>query len=172
MAGIPLVNSNGVDDINTSIIAIKKEINSVGNTEVNVTLNMPENSIPVDTVASGDMHAVTSNAVSRAMSYSTEEHKTGKKWINGKDIYSKTYYNVSNFPHSAGLTNVDEITKIDAIAIDVNSNFYPLPFVTVISGVTYFTNVYYNKNNNAIYSDSNSNIEGVNVTLEYTKTTD
>ena len=170
MAGIPLVNSNSVNDINTSIIAIKKEISSTGNTDVNVTVNLPENSIPVDTVTSGDMHAVTSNAVSRAMSYSTEEVNTGKKWINGKDIYSKTYYNVLNFPQSAGLTNVGEITKIDAVAIDVNLNFYPLPFVTVISGVTYYTNIYYNKNNNTIYSDTNSNIEGVNVTLEYTKT--
>jgi hypothetical protein len=110
------------------------------------------------------------NTLNEQRSYSTTEVNTGKKWINGKDIYSKTFYNVSNFPCSAGLTNVDEIIKIDAVAIDVNSNFYPLPFVTVISGVTYYTNIYYNKNNNAIYSDSNSNIEGVNVTLEYTKT--
>jgi hypothetical protein len=68
MAGIPLVNSNSVNDINTSIIAIKKEISSTGNTDVNVTVNLPENSIPVDTVADGDMHAVTSNAVALAIS--------------------------------------------------------------------------------------------------------
>ena len=126
----------------------------------------------VDVVETGNMHPVTSNAVSRAMSYSTEEVNTGKKWIDGKPIYSKTYYNVSNFPQSAGLTNVDVITKINAVAKDVSSNFYPLPFITVISGVTYYTNIYYNKNNNAIYSDSNSNIESANITIEYTKTTD
>lgn len=68
MAGIPLVNSNSVNDINTSIIAIKKEISSSGNTDVNVTVNLPENSIPVDAVTSGDMHAVTSNAVFLASS--------------------------------------------------------------------------------------------------------
>lgn len=126
--------------------------------------------LPVDAVTANNMQSVTSNAVSRAMSYSTEEVNTGKKWINGKDIYSKTYYNVSNFPHSAGLTNVDEITKIKAVAKDVGSNFFSLPFITMNSGVTYFTNIFYNKNDNAIYSDSNSNVESVNITIEYTKT--
>lgn len=89
MAGIPLVNSNDVNDINTSIIAIKKEINSVGNTEVNVTLNMPENSIPVDTVASGNMHAVTSNAVAEAVSFTATEKISGNYFDNIR--YHKTY---------------------------------------------------------------------------------
>ena len=35
------------------------------------------------------MQSVTSNAVSRAMSYSTSEVNTGKKWIDGKTIYRK-----------------------------------------------------------------------------------
>ena len=45
--------------------------------------------LPVDTVALNNMHSVTSNAVSRAMSYSTDEVNTGKKWIDGKTIYRK-----------------------------------------------------------------------------------
>ena len=45
----------------------KKEISSTGNTDVNVTVNLPENSIPVDAVTDGDMHAVTSNAVANLL---------------------------------------------------------------------------------------------------------
>ena len=189
MNTIPLVKGNTQEEINTSLIALKKALDEMNSSssktdasvqsqikQINELIENINTQIedlqPVNSVTSGNMQSVTSNAVSRAMSYSTSEVNTGKKWINGKTIYSKTYYNVSNFPHSAGLTNVDEITKIDAVAIDVGSNFYPLPFVTVVNGVTYYANIYYNKNNNAIYSDSNSNIEGVNVTLEYTKTTD
>ena len=87
MTGIPLVNTNSVNDINTSIIAIKKEMKSSGETEVNVNVNLPDTAIPVDEVTSGNMHSVTSNAVAEAMSYSTSEVNTGKKWIDGKPIY-------------------------------------------------------------------------------------
>jgi hypothetical protein len=48
-----------------------------------------ELSAPVDTVQSGNMHAVTSNAVAESLSYSTEEMATGGKWIDGKPIYRK-----------------------------------------------------------------------------------
>ena len=38
------------------------------------------------------MHSVTSDAVSKAISYSTTEHFTGKYWIDGKPIYKKSGY--------------------------------------------------------------------------------
>ena len=46
---------------------------------------------PVDTVTLNNMHSVTSDAVSRAMSYSTNEVNTGKKWIDGRTIYRKVF---------------------------------------------------------------------------------
>lgn len=58
------------------IIATKDEGNELSN--------------PVDVVQDGNMHAVTSNAVSDSISYSTNEVKTGGKWIDGKPIYRKT----------------------------------------------------------------------------------
>jgi len=45
---------------------------------------------PVDVVEEDNLHAVTSNAVSEAISYSTTEHFTGKYWIDGKKIYAIT----------------------------------------------------------------------------------
>ena len=48
-----------------------------------------ELSQPVDVVESGNLHAVTSNAVAESLSYSTTEQKTGGVWIDGKPIYRK-----------------------------------------------------------------------------------
>lgn len=64
-SNVPLVRSNSVNDINTSIIAIKKELGKNGDpiTNVNVEVNYPDACNPVDSVIDGDMHAITSNAV-------------------------------------------------------------------------------------------------------------
>lgn len=60
---------------------------TIGNTSIQRWILLSP--LPVDTVASNNMHSVTSNAVSRAMSYSTDEVNTGKKWIDGNTIYRK-----------------------------------------------------------------------------------
>ena len=91
---IPLVRNNTKDAINTSIIAIKKNLERINSllglvdssepdlsglatkqeledavTEINNTIDEVETSLqPVDTVTSGDMHSVTSNAVADALS--------------------------------------------------------------------------------------------------------
>jgi hypothetical protein len=86
---IPLVRNNTKDAINTSIIAIKKNLERINSllgladssepdlsglatkqeledavTEINNTIDEVETSLqPVDAVTSGNMHSVTSNAV-------------------------------------------------------------------------------------------------------------
>ena len=74
---IPLVQNNDKDSINTSLNAIKRNldrINSMLGLVDNTTAGM-ENEIallqPVDTVASGNLHSVTSNAVARVLSKSS-----------------------------------------------------------------------------------------------------
>lgn len=44
-----------------------------------------------DTVTEGDLNPVTSNAVAKAVNYSTDEVKTGATWIDGKPIYRKVF---------------------------------------------------------------------------------
>ena len=117
MTGIPLVNSNSVNDINTSIIAIKKEMKSSGETEVNVNVNLPDTAIPVDEVTSSNMHSVTSNAVANARSYLTSEINTGKTWINGKPIYKRVWYKANGWD---SYDIVDYIDNCDVI-IDMKS---------------------------------------------------
>jgi hypothetical protein len=120
--GIPLVRNNSVDDINTSIIAIKKELGKggsgdMGDVNVNVDVkyevtdtvedgnSLPVTSqgvydyvegqgfTPVDEVEKNNMKAITSNAVANSLSYSTTEQKTGGVWIDGKMIYRKVIEN-------------------------------------------------------------------------------
>ena len=83
-SNIPLVRSNSVNDINTSIIAIKKELKTNGETDINVNVDVNyevattveegnskpvtsgavyDYATPVDTVQDGNLKAVTSNAV-------------------------------------------------------------------------------------------------------------
>jgi hypothetical protein len=113
MNTIPLVKGNTQEEINTSLIALKKALDEMNSssgktdasvqsqikqineliTSINSHLDTIDGQItdlqPVDSVTSGNMQSVTSNAVSRAMSYSTSEVNTGKKWIDGKTIYRK-----------------------------------------------------------------------------------
>ena len=67
MNDIPLVRTNNVDDINTSLIAVKKTISEKGDIrEVNVDVSVHTDA--VDEVTFGEMSPVTSNAVSVALS--------------------------------------------------------------------------------------------------------
>ena len=68
-----------------------------------------EMSIPVNEVRSGEMHAVTSNAVSKSLSYSTEEKKTGGYWADSKPIYQKTY---TGLTIEASVTTIDTLTNV------------------------------------------------------------
>ena len=110
---IPLVQEATRDAINTSIIAIKRNIE-----RINMLLGLVDSGsdpdlsglatkqelqdaitelTPVDEVTADNMQSVTSNAVSKSFSYSTDEIDTGTLWYNGNKIYKKTfiYDNVS-----------------------------------------------------------------------------
>jgi tetrahydromethanopterin S-methyltransferase subunit B len=100
---IPLVRNNTKDAINTSIIAIKKNLERINSllgladssepdlsglatkqeledtvTEINNTIDEVETSLqPVDTVTSGNMHSVTSNAVAEYIQRTSYGFKIG-----------------------------------------------------------------------------------------------
>ena len=104
---------------------------------------------PVDTVALNNMQSVTSNAVSRAMSYSTSEVNTGKKWIDGKTIYRKVlvsqntiFVDTSDYKNSGAPfpDNRDLIISIDARLLIKNWLYYstgnPTLYVASITPTT------------------------------------
>jgi hypothetical protein len=133
---------------------------------------------PVNTVQSGNMHAVTSNAVSESLSYSTTEQKTGGKWIDGKPIYRKTLELILST--SGGIIanlselNIDTVVNMRGVIFNTTSDFIVLNgsysyhtdniifFIRKTDGCLYF------------YRDGATYTEGApcNFTVEYTKTTD
>lgn len=134
----------------------------------------------VDVVETDNMHSVTSNAVSRAMSYSTTEQKTGGVWIDGKPIYRKVV-DCGNAPNGSSqlvaseytnhnISNIGAITKLDLYA-SYNSPFSVLsvPFIdgqgNEIDGFIDSTKITIRANNNA------SGYKVIAI-IEYTKTTD
>ena len=185
--GIPLVRNNSVDDINTSIIAIKKELGKggsgdMGDVNVNVDVkyevtdtvedgnSLPVTSqgvydyvegqgfTPVDEVAINNMKAVTSNAVAKSLSYSTTEQKTGKKWIDGKMIYRKVIQ--GTFANGTVLlNNVDMMTFCYGLT---GGDMLPK------ESTGFFYKVRLNSTNHTIYIDASATVDYM-ITVEYTK---
>lgn len=161
-------HANSAAEMNTQIIKNQDDIKLLQNKTVE--------SCPVDVVEKGNMHAVTSNAVADAISYSTNEVKTGGTWIDGKPIYRKTLV-------YEGATTANESINLGSI-----SNFGD---VKTINGSLKFDrgNVihlgYMNNDNNKVFEstiDAGGNITTISpynnsnskivITVEYTKTTD
>ena len=111
---------------------------------------------PVAVVEKDNTHAVQSGAVASALSYSTEEHFTGRYWIDGKPIYTVCKYLYQNGAVVQGVTyegssimsgdvmppNIDSIIKSHVVSkrsdgfIDtcVSDDFVPNP----TTGKVYF----------------------------------
>lgn len=117
------------------------------------------------------------NTLNEERSYSTTEHLTGRKWIDGKPTYEKTI-DCGNLPNNTikSLQNVfadvDTFIKLRGFAMSNNTNI-PLPYIDISGGVTYLANVYLaGKTNLNINTNYNFSSYKGTVTVEYTKTTD
>lgn len=131
----------------------------------------------VDTVTSGNMHSVTSNAVSQSLSYSTEEVNTGAVWIDGKPIYKKTI-NTGALPNATSksvnhnISNLDYVVLIFGVASVPSGNKIPLPYIDQAIP-TYSLTLYTTMTSvNMQTSTNRSQYSKSYVTLFYTKTTD
>lgn len=135
-----------------------------------------ELSAPVDTVQSGNMHAVTSNAVAESLSYSTEEMATGGKWIDGKPIYRKVYTgivaNTTGYNVLGGIiSNIDSIIKLGGI---VDNLLQPAGSSRGMQIPNRYINLVYDDTNgiNLNYPPSDvTSYKHYVIIIEYTKTT-
>ena len=189
---IPLVQENTKDAINTSIIAIKRNIERInnllglsGSEEIDTSIFATKEELdaleaalqPVDEVTVDNMQSVTSNAVAESFSYSTTEQKTGGVWIDGKPIYRKVIdcgalpnANVKFVPHN--ISNFRTIVKIYGIAERIGATL-PLPYVTTDAQTNYDVAVFVETNNIGIVNYTNmTDYTKSYVVVEYTKTTD
>ena len=133
-------------------------------------------SVPVDEVKSGDMHAVTSNAVAESLSYSTTEQKTGGVWIDGKPIYRKVIDfgvlpNTTSKTVLTGITNVQNYTNIYGVAWTNLGYVRSVPFVRTSGKVLDLTITPQNEVTIETNGDESQFIN-CSIILEYTKTTD
>ena len=129
------------------------------------------NSVTVD-----NMQSVSSDAVAKALSYSTEEVFTGSYWIDGKPIYRKVVDfgilpNATNKTVAHNISNIDKIISISGWTSN-NTQTLPLPY-TNPSGLSYQIMVYANTTNVIVRTAiDRREYTTTYITLEYTKTTD
>lgn len=161
---IPLVKKLDIDEINTSLIAIRKLLNNVGITETNITNIVGKD---YDAKIQELEEKITADDI-----YSTTEVKTGKKWLDGKPIYRQTI-SVNISLGSAGQwynTNVKIPNVETSVSCSnfVNDSSYPTKLIRSSVPGMFATNA-------SDYVMIHSfHVTGTlkYITLEYTKTTD
>ena len=182
MNNVPLVNKNDINSINTSLIAIKKQLKQLNEAmglidvpDVDLTPFVRKDEV-VDVIESGNMNPVTSNAVSQSLSYSTDEVFTGSYWIDGKPIYRKyvdfgTLPNTTTKTKNCNITNLDRIVLFKGFAKQLTSSYlFCLPHFS--STVSLGIETYINEQTITVYCGYNrSDLNGYFI-VEYTKTTD
>ena len=111
--------------------------------------------------------------------YSTEEHKTGRKWIDGRDEYEKTivdsytgtFGGAHDIPH--GVSNIDLVTCVTGYLLDtMEPNLaYVLPRIDGGNGAN--IGVFFVNDTNVTLSVSSAfgtnRIYGAVITLRYVK---
>lgn len=109
------------------------------------------------------------------LSYSTTEHLTGEKWIDGKPIYSKTL-SISPLPNhtvklvSHNIANMGKLISINGYASN-RDVILPLPYTDLTNNASvwlYINGIYLSIGTSSDFSDYTS----AYATIEYTKTTD
>ena len=95
--------------------------------------------------------------------YSTTEVNTGLKWTDGKDIYKRTFMNVSGNSYIQTEIMVDTF-----IADELNGNGVGGVQVTQ-NNHDYGLSTYYAESAHMFYVNAGSGVSNINVTLYYTK---
>jgi len=118
------------------------------------------------------------NTINENNSYSTTEHPTGKKWIDGKPIYRKvvdcgSMPNATTKTISNVLSNIDYVISIQGSASN-GSVILPLPYPTTEASNNDSIQVYISDNKTSLNFICKADLSMYlgYVTLEYTKTTD
>lgn len=123
------------------------------------------NSVPVNEVTSNNMHAVTSNAVANALSYSDTEHVVGKYYNN--TLYARTFiYNniTSNIGQGALTQSNFPILQSKTVKIELTRMMTQNPNILITGGFAYLVD-----QNLYIYQEISSDVYTVIITVYYIK---
>lgn len=164
---IPLIKNLDVDEINTSLIAIRKLLNNVGITETNIT-----NIIGKDYDAKIQE---LEEKVEADDTYSTTEVKTNKKWIDGKPIYRKTF-EINAQMNGGDLFSISNMDSYISSGGYCYMSFSSSPMAFPVTLADTHANCHLiNSNGVTLYvnrSGANYISAGSKIWIEYTKTTD
>lgn len=122
-----------------------------------------------------DISDIKAQLTELAVAYSTTEQKTGRKDIDGKDIYSKSFTvdalpNATDAGFNHGISNIHRLVKLYGAAQNSDkTTYYPLPYVAQENFVGCIK-LSMNATQISIWAGSDrSNLSAI-VTVEYTKT--
>lgn len=99
------------------------------------------------------------------VAYSTTEHKTGRKWIDGKDIYEKVVVlenaiSVGTSWSNLGISNAEYDIMVHANGLHEDGSFYPL-----------ILDLHNSEQATTLYAKASASIDVKTLVFEYTKTT-
>lgn len=120
-----------------------------------------------------DITDIKSQLTELAGAYSSTEHKTGRKWTDGKDVYEKTI-DCGNLPNSTtkqiahGVT-YDKIVSLRGVCSNSDNAFLPLPAVATAS--QYAVELSIDTTNIVITTAQDRSAFSGYVIIEYTKPT-
>lgn len=187
MNEVPLIEKVQKNDINTTIIAIKKQLKELNALLGLIDIQSDKQDLSpyvrkdevIDEVKRFDLSPVTSNAVSKAISYSTTEIKTGAIWLDNKPVYSRVivfknipaYYDIHVLPDVLGLENLN-IIKYDYSSHSNNNRLYSGFYTRRDEGGSPKTGLDYRELEHKFYIISYEAISELDVFILYTKTTD
>ena len=128
------------------------------------------------------MQSVTSNAVAVANSYSENETFTGRYWVNGKKIYRRVFgytLTANNQSKSFSIPNYEKKITLYGNLRNPSGTDFCIPYHFADITNYYGTYCYINSRTSTLYFypySSNSSYfqtgSAVEITVEYTKTTD
>lgn len=129
------------------------------------------------TKTTADQNKQDIEAMKESADYSTTEHLTGRKWIDGRPTYEKTFlvYSNTRTPHS--ITNISEICKITAVTkkvITTEGQWRQVAFA-YHGGLQWCASFVVTDIDIVLQAGSefaDRHVNGAYITLEYTKTTD
>lgn len=140
-------------------------INSAGSVAINKTI-VSDGALDVD----GDIYS-NGKKVATEVDYSTSEHLTGAKWIDGSPIYRKVI-SIGTLPNNATKSVAHGITALDTVihlygAATSSANGLPIPYTHNTTNLQIVLNINSTDVNCGTYTDRTA-YNGV-VVIEYTK---
>lgn len=114
-------------------------------------------------VPAGSGMLVDADGAISGVAYSIIEHKTGRKWIDGKDIFEKVVVlesavEVTTTWTNLGLSNAEYDVMVHANGLHADGSFYPL-----------ILDLHNSEQATTLYAKASANIDVKTLVFEYTK---